>query len=126
MYRALYGGVLGHGRAHVRRRIAQIRSWAEEQGNSFIDELLAANPTLEQAAPAVTRNLTPEIYIQAYGFTCVEAEVAAAFVGGRKLAEIAADRGCSINTVRTHFAHIKDKLGLHTQTEVLRELMKVA
>lgn len=120
-----YAGTLGHDSAALRRRIAQIRQWAERNEKPFVEELLATNPRLEWALPEAGRDPIPEDFELAFGFTRVEAEIAAAFASGAKLAEIAAARGSSINTVRTHFAHIKDKLGMHTQTEVLRELMKV-
>lgn len=123
--RSLYAGALGHDSAHVRRRIKQIKQWAALHANSFVEEMLAANPRLEWAMPEVGRNAAPEDYELAFNFTRVEAEIAVAFASGEKLTDIAAARGNSINTIRTHFAHIKDKLGVSTQTEVLRELLKV-
>lgn len=120
-----YTGTLGHDSAALRRRIAQIRRWGEANDKPFVEELLASNPRLEWAIPEVGRDPIPEDFELAFGLTRVEAEIAAAFAAGIRLADIAKARGNSINTVRTHFAHIKDKLGKHTQTEVLRELMKV-
>lgn len=123
--RNLYAGTLGHDSAAIRKRIAEIRKWGEHNDQPFVEDLLNANPRLEWAIPEVGRNPIPEDFELAFGLTRVEAEIAAAFAAGHKLSAIAATRGCSINTVRTHFAHIKDKLCLHTQTEVLRELMKI-
>lgn len=120
-----YSGTLGHDSAALRRRIAQIRQWGEANDKAFVEDLLASNPRLEWAIPEVGRDPIPEDFELAFGLTRVEAEIAAAFAAGVKLADIAKARGSSINTVRTHFAHIKDKLGKNTQTDVLRELMKV-
>lgn len=122
--RNLFAGTLGHDSAHVRRRIREIKQWAALHGNSFVEDMLAANPRLECAVPETGRNPAPEDYELSFGFTRVEAEIAIAFAGGAKLMDIAASRQCSINTVRTHFAHIKDKLNVSTQTEVLRELLR--
>ncbi|ABS63629.1 response regulator receiver protein [Parvibaculum lavamentivorans DS-1] len=123
--RSVYAGALGHDSAHVRRRIKQIKQWALLHANSFVDEMLTANPRLEWAMPEAGRTAAPEDYELAFNLTRAEAEIAVAFARGERLADIAITRGSSINTVRTHFAHIKDKLGVSTQTEVLRELMKV-
>lgn len=116
---------LGYDTAYLRRRIAQIRQWAAKRNDSFVENMLEADPRLQWALPETRHAPLVEDYETAFGFTRVEAEIAVAFVAGRKLDEIAAARGISINTVRSHFAHLKDKLGKSTQTEVLRELMKV-
>ncbi|GEM_PF-2056797 len=123
--RNLYAGTLGHDSAAVRRRIAEIRKWGERNDRPFVEDLLNANPRLEWGIPEVGRDPIPEDFELAFGLTRVEAEIAAAFASGHKLTAIAAARGCSINTVRTHFTHIKDKLGKTKQTDVLRELMKI-
>lgn len=121
----LYAGALGHEGHDVRRRIAEIKEWARRNDNEFLERMLSINPRLEWTIPQTGRDPIPEDYELAFGFTRAEAEVAVLFVLGRSIAEIAKERGCSVNTVRTQFAHIKDKLGKNTQTDVLRELMKV-
>lgn len=116
---------LGYETAYLRRRVMQIRRWAARRNDSFVEEMLEADPRLQWALPETRHAPLVQDYEIAFGFTRVEAEIAVAFVAGRKLREIAAARGISINTIRTHFAHIKDKLGKSTQTEVLRALMKI-
>ncbi|MEQ8265810.1 MAG: helix-turn-helix transcriptional regulator [Parvibaculum sp.] len=118
-------GTLGHDIAYIRRRIAEIRRWGALHSVGFVEEILTANPRLEDVVPVVGRDPLPEEYELAFGFTRAEGEIALLFVLGHSIAEIAKQRGCSVNTVRTQFAHIKDKLGKKTQTDVLRELMKV-
>lgn len=120
-----FAAALGYDSAYLRRRVMQIRQWAASRNYSFVEDMLEAQPRLRWALPETRRAPLPEDYETAFGFTRVEAEIAVAFVAGSKLDEIAAARGISINTVRTHFAHLKDKLGKRTQTEVQRELMKV-
>lgn len=118
-------GTLGHDLAYIRHRIAEIRRWGALHSVGFVEEILTANPRLEDVIPVVGRDPLPGEYELAFGFTRAEAEIAVLFVLGHSIAEIAKERGCSVNTVRTQFAHIKDKLGKSTQTDVLRELMKV-
>ncbi len=121
----LHSAALGHESHEVRRRIEEIKNWARRNGSDFVEKMLAVNPRLEWTIPQTGRDPLPEDYELAFGFTRAEAEVAVAFVIGYSIAEIAMQRGCSVNTVRTQFAHIKDKLGKNTQTDVLRELMRV-
>ncbi|GMV63220.1 MAG: hypothetical protein AMXMBFR74_23880 [Parvibaculum sp.] len=121
----LYAGALGHDSREVRRRIEEIKDWARRNGNEFVERMLVVNPRLEWTIPQTGRDPLPEDYEYALGFTRAEAEIAVLFVLGHSIAGIAKERGCSVNTVRTQFAHIKDKLGKNTQTDVLRELMKV-
>lgn len=58
-----------------------------------------------------------------YGLSQAEARLAAAFAMGTSLADYAADQGLSINTVRTHFAHVKVKLEAADQADVVRKLL---
>jgi DNA-binding CsgD family transcriptional regulator len=55
-----------------------------------------------------------------YGLTPSELEVALALAGGSSLREIADARKVSINTVRTHAARLRDKMGAHSQADIVR------
>ncbi|MBO6633004.1 LuxR C-terminal-related transcriptional regulator [Parvibaculum sp.] len=121
----LYAGALGHEGHDIHRRIAEIKEWAQRNDNEFVERMLAINPRLEWTIPQTGRDPIPEDYVLAFGFTRAEAEIAVSFVLGHSITKIAEQRGCSVNTVRTQFARIKDKLGKSSQTDVLRELMKV-
>lgn len=55
-----------------------------------------------------------------YGLTPSELAVTLALTGGASLQEIASERGVSINTVRTHAARLREKLGVHSQADIVR------
>ncbi|MFC4726230.1 LuxR C-terminal-related transcriptional regulator [Glycocaulis abyssi] len=55
-----------------------------------------------------------------YGLTPSELAVALALTGGASLQDIAAERGVTINTVRTHAARLREKLGVHSQADIVR------
>lgn len=67
--------------------------------------------------------LDEDLVARMYGLTATEAEVAVALATGRSLTNIAADRGCSEQTVRTHLKRIFGKTGLTRQTELVRVLL---
>lgn len=58
-----------------------------------------------------------------FGLTPTEAAIAISLADGAKLAEIAAYRETSINTVRTHVARLRSKLGVASQAEIVRTIM---
>ena len=58
-----------------------------------------------------------------YGLTPAEAEVVQLLAKGLPLDEIAADRGISLNTVRSHLKHIFSKTGTSRQGELLGLVM---
>jgi DNA-binding CsgD family transcriptional regulator len=60
---------------------------------------------------------------QIYGLTPAEAEVVQLLAKGLPLDEIAADRGISLNTVRSHLKHIFSKTGTSRQGELLSLVM---
>jgi len=60
---------------------------------------------------------------QIYGLTPAEAEVVQLLAKGLPLDEIAADRGISLNTVRSHLKHIFSKTGTSRQGELLGLVM---
>lgn len=55
-----------------------------------------------------------------YGLTRSELDVALALARGASLKDIAETRQVSINTVRTHAARLRDKLGVHRQADIVR------
>lgn len=55
-----------------------------------------------------------------YGLTRSELDVALALAGGASLKEIAGVRQVSINTVRTHAARLREKMGVHSQADIVR------
>ena len=66
---------------------------------------------------------TLEALGQIYGLTPAEAEVVQLLAKGLPLDEIAADRGISLNTVRSHLKHIFSKTGTNRQGELLGLVM---
>src|SRR5690606_414372 len=56
--------------------------------------------------------------LQGLGLALAEARLAVALADGESLAQYAARRGVSINTVRTHLARIRGKLDCRTQADV--------
>ncbi len=58
-----------------------------------------------------------------YGLTAAEAGLATHLAAGRTLAQAAGLRGCSVNTMRTHLAHLMAKTGMRRQSALVRLLM---
>ncbi|HVJ94865.1 MAG TPA: helix-turn-helix transcriptional regulator, partial [Labilithrix sp.] len=58
-----------------------------------------------------------------YGLTATEAEIAVALATGHTLTQIAAERGCSEQTLRTHAKRILSKTGQHRQADLVRLLL---
>ena len=52
--------------------------------------------------------------------------LAGSIIEGRSLVEIAANTGVSVNTVRTQLKRMFDKVGVHSQTTLVRVLLSVA
>ncbi len=61
-----------------------------------------------------------------YRLTAAESRLADDLLRGLSLREHAASRGVSINTARTHLAHLRDKLGVRNQAGVVRMLAALA
>lgn len=77
--------------------------------------LLLRNPEVIQLPP---QRMVREMF----GLTQAEAEVALALASHCGLKEIAADRACSVNTVRTLAGRVFQKTGCRRQAEVVRVL----
>jgi DNA-binding CsgD family transcriptional regulator len=63
-----------------------------------------------------------ETVARLFGLTEAETDLALAMAGGGALAEIAADRGVRLSTVRTQLLAVLEKTGLHRQSELVRLL----
>jgi DNA-binding CsgD family transcriptional regulator len=81
--------------------------------------LLALDPELGREPPR-------EILTQAFGLTGTEADVAIGIVAGKTLAEIAADRGIKIGTVRAHTKTLFSKTHTRGQAELTGVLTRLA
>ena len=66
---------------------------------------------------------TPERLRRIYGFTPVEAEVAARIAAGRRLPAISEDLGVTIHTVRGHLKQLFVKTDTHRQPDLVRVLL---
>ena len=60
-----------------------------------------------------------------YDWTRSECETSRMLAHGVPLAQIAAERACSIETVRTHLKHAKRKAGVNRQVELVRLLLQL-
>lgn len=68
----------------------------------------------------------PDMLTDVFGLTPAEASVAIGIVGGRHLAEIAADRGVKIGTVRAYSKTVFSKTGMRGQAELAGLLTRLA
>ncbi len=73
--------------------------------------------------PELSVSLDAELIARLYGLTATEAEVAVALAAGHSLSNVAAERGCSEQTVRTHLKRIFAKTGLSRQSDLVRALL---
>ncbi|MEQ9150925.1 MAG: alpha/beta hydrolase fold domain-containing protein [Parvibaculum sp.] len=72
------------------------------------------------------RRIDRDALVAWYGLSPREAELAAAFAEGQPLAAFARENGLSMPTVRTHFSHIKAKLGAADQAAVVGKIIRAA
>jgi DNA-binding CsgD family transcriptional regulator len=75
---------------------------------------------------AASVRLEPALVQQIYALTPTEAALASALVEGKTLAEFAALRGCTEETVRTHVKRLLGKVGVRRQSELVRDLLASA
>jgi DNA-binding CsgD family transcriptional regulator len=68
----------------------------------------------------------PDMLSHMFGLTPAEASVAIGIVGGKQLAEIAADRGVKTGTVRVHSKTVFAKTRTRGQTELAAFVTRVA
>ncbi|MEQ8268881.1 MAG: alpha/beta hydrolase fold domain-containing protein [Parvibaculum sp.] len=72
------------------------------------------------------RRIDRDALVAWYGLSPREAELAAAFAEGSSLAAFAREQGLSMATVRSHFSHIKSKLGAADQAAVVGKVTRAA
>jgi DNA-binding CsgD family transcriptional regulator len=81
--------------------------------------LVTFDPEIRQAPPV-------DMLARMFALTRAEAEVATAIASGRRVAEIAADRGVNVETVRTHSKVAFAKTRTRGQTELAALLTRLA
>ncbi len=86
--------------------VSRVPSALAPRGPSGCPVLVMLRPLARRTAP------DPRRLAGMLGLTPVEAEVAAALSGGRSAEAVAADRGVSVATVRTHIRRLIEKLGV--------------
>jgi DNA-binding CsgD family transcriptional regulator len=74
--------------------------------------------------PDRTPPVASEVLARLYGLTAAEAAVAVAIARGEELSDIAAARGVSLNTVRTHLYRALTKTDTRRQTDLVRLLLR--
>jgi DNA-binding CsgD family transcriptional regulator len=67
-----------------------------------------------------------EVLISAYGLTPAEVLMVQALAAGASVAEHAEQRQVSMNTARSHLKHLRTKLGVRSQAELVRRLAQLA
>ena len=67
--------------------------------------------------------LAPNLWIQQYGLTLAEAQVASALAQGETVASIAKRRRVSVTTVRTQVRGIFHKTNVSRQADLIRLLL---
>ncbi len=72
------------------------------------------------------RRIDRDALVVWYGLSPREAELAAAFAEGLSLSAFAREQGLSMATVRSHFSHIKSKLGAADQAAVVGKVIRAA
>ena len=73
--------------------------------------------------PEATPSITADMVRQLFGLSRKEAELAAALCSGKTLDDLAAERGTSINTVRTQLKSVFNKTGTSRQADLVSLLL---
>jgi DNA-binding CsgD family transcriptional regulator len=100
-------------------RAVRLGEGAQPRPGSASVLLLALDPELR-------REPSGEILTQAFGLTGAEADVAIGIASGKSLADIAADRGNKIETVRVLSKRVFSKTYTHSQAELTGLLTRIA
>lgn len=90
--------------------------------DAFADALLGARAMVFIRDPQSYSTLDEVLLKESYGLSQAETDLAVALDLGRTLADIAADRGVSITTVRTQLYALMAKLDVNRQTDLVRLL----
>jgi DNA-binding CsgD family transcriptional regulator len=75
---------------------------------------------LSSVFPEDTLSTCCTIIAKEFGLSSREKDVMAYLIRGRSLKFIASDLSLSLNTVKTHTAHLYEKLAVHTRDEVIQ------
>lgn len=82
----------------------------------------AADAIIFVRDPWQPHNSSITLLREVFGFTLAEASLACALQQGASLADYAQRSALSLNTVYTHFRHMKDKAGCRRMAELIRKL----
>ena len=107
----------------VAKRLSQIFKWAEENKQDWLFDFVDARADLLKSitrGETETKLPTADHLAARFDLTPAEADILELFLAGGTLREIADAQQVSINTVRTHFVHIRGKLDARDQADVVR------
>jgi DNA-binding CsgD family transcriptional regulator len=82
--------------------------------------VLVLTPVTLPRAPPV------ELVQSLFDLTPTEARVARGFASGKTVQDIAADRGLSLNTIRTHVRGVLQKTGCNRQVDIVALLTAIS
>jgi DNA-binding CsgD family transcriptional regulator len=96
-------------------------AWSNRSGKPATFAVVTVDLAVAGLAPAGNRHALELAAL--YRLTPVEADIALALARGDRLSAIAAERGVSFNTVRTHAARLRHKMGAASQSEIVRMVL---
>lgn len=100
-------------------RVLRLGPHAPPNLNATMLLLLVADPEVRQVP-------SPDILAELFRLTPSEASVAGGIAAGKQLAEIAAERGVKVETVRVHSKSVFSKTSTRGQTELAALLTRLA
>lgn len=100
----------------IQRRTAH--AWANRGNMAAVFVAMTVDLALAGAVPPGETDALE--FAALYGLTPSELAVALALTRGASLQDIATERGVTINTVRTHAARLREKLGVRSQADIVR------
>lgn len=103
----------------IQRRTAH--AWANRGDTAAVFVAMTVDLAVAGAAPPGEADTLE--FAALYGLTPSELAVALALASGSSLQQIAGDREVSINTMRTHAARLREKLGVRTQADIVRTVL---
>ena len=110
--------VLGSGAHRLKLRMAAHRS------TLFTHRTHCTAVLVERMVAPLGSNRTARL--KALGLTTAEHDLVALMLQGLRLKEIAARRSVTLHTVRSQLAASMDKLGVHRQSDLVREVLALA
>ena len=100
--------------------LAPVGSYVSEQEVSGSRQVAALALIVDPFTPAW---VNPDFVAASLNLTPAESRLAASLAAGRTLAEIAAEGGCSMGTIRWHLKRIFRKLGISRQVHLVRRVL---